>query len=98
MLGVAKRGLPVAKEIKGIKEGFLLVTGFLACPCHLPFLLPALAGLLTGTVVGSFIERNTGWLIALATAYFIGVLIYFLRGNKSSGTVKSSEALEHVSE
>ncbi len=66
--------------MKGIKSAFLLLTAFLTCPCHLPFLLPALAALLAGTVVGAFIAENIGWLIALATLYFVGVVTYFLRG------------------
>lgn len=94
MLGVAKHGLPVAKGIKGAKEGFLLVTGFLTCPCHLPFLLPALAGLLVGTAVGAFISENTGLLIAVATIYFFGVVLYFLSGRG----VRSSETRERTNE
>lgn len=60
---------------KGIKDVFLLITGFITCPCHLPFVLPALAG----TALGAFIADNKGLLIALATIYFVGVIIYFLR-------------------
>jgi len=79
---------------RGIKNAFLLFTGSLTCPCHLPFVLPALAGLLAGTAVGAFIANNTGFLIALATVYFVGVVIYFLRGYKSSGMEKTSKAPE----
>lgn len=63
----------------GMKKALLLFTGLLACPCHLPFVLPALAGLFAGTAVGAFIERNRGLLIAAATACFVGVLLYFFR-------------------
>lgn len=73
---------------------FLLVTGFLTCPCHLPFLLPALAALLAGTAVGAFIAENTGLLIALSTVYFLGVVIYFLLAKGG----RSSESLERSSE
>ena len=81
-------------KIKGMKGALLLFTGFLTCPCHLPFVLPALAALLAGTAVGAFIGDNTSLLIALATVYFVGVVIYFLKGCKSSGMEKSSKALE----
>jgi cytochrome c biogenesis protein CcdA len=81
-----------------MKKVFLLVTGFLTCPCHLPFVLPVLAGLLAGTAVGGFIAENTGLLIALATVYFIGVVVYFLRWNTSSGTEQSSESRERLHE
>ncbi len=73
-----------------MKKGFLLVTGFLTCPCHLPFLLSALAALLGGTAIGAFIAENTGLLIALASIYFIGVVLYFLRGKKSAGAGRSA--------
>lgn len=78
-----------------MKRVFLLVTGFLTCPCHLPFLLPALAALLAGTAVGAFISENTGLLIALATVYFVGVVIYFLSGKRRE---RSSKPLERVRE
>lgn len=68
--------------MKGAKDIFLAVTGFLTCPCHLPFVLPAVAGLLAGTAVGAFIAENTVLLIVLATIYFVGVLGYFLRGTR----------------
>lgn len=81
-----------------IKRTFLLVTGFLVCPCHLPFVLPALAGLLAGTAVGGFIAENTGLLIALATLYFVGVVVYFLSVGRRSGSEGSSQVLERSRE
>lgn len=72
--------LPMAKMFRGIQNVFLLITGLLTCPCHLPFVLPALAGLFAGTAIGAFITDNTGWLITLASLYFVGVVIYFLKG------------------
>jgi mercuric ion transport protein len=79
----------------GIKRAFLLVTGAITCPCHLPFVLPALAAGLAGTAVGAFIGDNTGLLITLATIYFFGVVIYFLRRRTTRGTERPSEGLEH---
>ncbi len=81
----------MAKTFRGIKNVFLLITGFLTCPCHLPFVLPALAGLFAGTAIGAFIAEKTELLIALATIYFIGVVLYFLRGKKSAGAGRSAE-------
>ncbi len=88
----------MAKMFRGIKNTFLLLTGFLTCPCHLPFLLPALAALLAGTAVGTFIADNTGLLIALATIYFVGVVVYFLSRDKRSGSQRLSRAMERSRE
>lgn len=75
-----------------MKRIFLLFSGFLTCPCHLPFVLPALAALLAGTTVGAFIAQNTGGLIGLATVYFVGVVIYFFSGSRTSGkTIRAPE-------
>jgi len=81
-----------------IKKAFILVTGFLTCPCHLPFVLPALAAGLAGTTLGAFISENTGLLIALATAYFVGGVFYFLCLNRSSGREQSSDSPERLHE
>lgn len=77
---------------KRIKAAFLLITGFITCPCHLPFVLPVLAAALAGTATGAFISENTGLLIALATVYFLGVVIYFLlaRGGRSLESLERS--------
>lgn len=78
----------------GIKNAFLLITGFLTCPCHLPFVLPALAAGLAGTALGAFIADNTGLLIALATIYFVGVVIYFSTGRKNRERETPSESVK----
>ena len=51
--------------------GVLLVTGFIACPCHLPLTLSFAVVLLGGTAIGSFIAANTGLVYGIAGAYFI---------------------------
>ncbi len=49
----------------------LAVTGFVACPCHLPLTLPLVVGVLGGTGLGGFIGANTSWIYGIATGYFI---------------------------
>ncbi|MBI4340627.1 MAG: hypothetical protein HY680_11860 [Chloroflexi bacterium] len=51
--------------------GILTITGFIACPCHLPLTLPLALGVLGGTGVGSFVGAHTGLIYGLATGYFI---------------------------
>ena len=51
--------------------GGLAVTGFAACPCHLPITLPILVGILGGTGVGAFIAANSGLIYGLFAAYFV---------------------------
>lgn len=67
--------------------GYLLTaTAFIACPCHLVFLLPLAAGLLGGTALGASLAANTGWVIAATSVYFVGALaggLYLLNRRKS---------------
>lgn len=73
--------------------GVLTVTGFVACPCHLPFTLPLVLGVLGGTGLGSFIGANTGLIYGVFTGYFIagiGVGWYLLnRRQRAEGAVCS---------
>ncbi len=70
----------MANGLKAAKGSFLFITAFITCPCHLPFVLPALAALLAGTAIGAFIAENTVPIIVLAAIYFVGVVAYWLRG------------------
>ena len=66
--------------------GFLTVTGFIACPCHLPLTLPLLLGVLGGTAAGSFIGANKGLIYGIATGYFVlgmGLGIALLRRKRT---------------
>ena len=65
--------------------GVLLVTGLIACPCHLVITLPIILGLLAGTGVGAILGANTGLVYGVAGAYFIVALVsgwYVLNSKK----------------
>ncbi len=64
----------------------LAVTGFVACPCHLPLTLPLIVGVLGGTGLGGFIGANTSWVYGIATGNYIsgiGVGWYLLMRKKT---------------
>ena len=65
----------------------LLVTGIIACPCHLIITLPLVLGLLAGTGVGAILGANTGLVYGIAGGYFIVALAagwYLLNRKRSS--------------
>ena len=66
--------------------GVLLVTGFIACPCHLIITLPIALGLLAGTGVGAILANNTGFVYSIAGGYFIVALAagWYLLNRKRS--------------
>jgi hypothetical protein len=53
----------------------LLITGFLACPCHFPLTLALLSALFGGTALGNSLATYTGLAVGLSTGYFIAALI-----------------------
>ncbi len=57
-----------------IKGYALLITGFLACPCHLPVTMPILLALTAGTALGAFLANNVWGIVALSTIYFVVAL------------------------
>ena len=76
--------------------GVLTVTGFVACPCHLPFTLPLVLGVLGGTGLGSFIGANTGLIYGVFTGYFIagiGVGWYLLNRRQRAERAVCQSAL-----
>jgi len=73
--------------VGNIWGGVLAVTGFAACPCHLPITLPILVSILGGTGVGAFIGANTGLIYGLFAGYFVaGVAggMYLLNRKRSA--------------
>ncbi len=66
--------------------GVLLVTGLIACPCHLIITLPLILGLLAGTGVGAILAANTGLVYGIAGGYFIVALAagWYLLNRKRS--------------
>jgi hypothetical protein len=88
----------MAKMFRVIKNIFLILTGLLTVPCHLPLLLPALAAFLAGTTVGAFINTHSGLLTALATVYFVAIITYFLSPDTRGEGRRSSQATERSRE
>lgn len=71
--------------MSNIWGGVLAATGFIACPCHLPFTLPLLIGVLGGTGIGAGVAANIGLIYVIATGYFIlaiGVGVFLLNRKK----------------
>ncbi len=67
--------------------GVLVVTGFIACPCHLVITLPLILGVLGGTGLGAFLSDNQGLVYGVTTGYFIVGLaggIYLWNRRKSN--------------
>lgn len=55
------------------------ITAFLACPCHLPIILPLLLALLARTPLAGLFEVNPGLLVLGALFYFVFGLILAFR-------------------
>lgn len=75
---------------RSLKGWVLLITGFIACPCHFPLTLGILFALAGGTALGGFLRSNV-WLIYLAgAAYFLGALYLGARliGQEEGGQPK----------
>ena len=68
--------------------GVLVVTGFIACPCHLVITLPIVLGLMAGTGAGAILAANTGLVYVIAGGYFVVALAggWYLLNRKRSKT------------
>ncbi len=66
--------------------GVLVVTGFIACPCHLIITLPIFLGLIAGTGLGAILAANTGVVYVVAGGYFVVALAagWYLLSRKRS--------------
>ncbi|MBI3943156.1 MAG: hypothetical protein HY326_09100 [Chloroflexi bacterium] len=54
-------------------RGYVAMTiGFLACPCHLVWILPLLLVATAVPAVGIWLEGHQTWLYALGTLLFLG--------------------------
>ena len=60
---------------RSIGSSLLLITGFLACPCHLPLTLPLLVALFGGTALGTWLSTHTGLVIGLSAGYFLAAIV-----------------------
>ena len=80
--------------MSNIWGGVLAVTGFIACPCHLPFTIPLFLGILGGTGAGGFVAANINLVYGFATGYFVlgvGVGVYLLNRKKRNVREVSDE-------
>src|SRR6266536_6478765 len=73
-LPLARFSIRQASELEGNREApmrrsvgssLLLITGFLACPCHVPLTLPLLVALFGGTALGTWLSTHAGLMIGL---------------------------------
>jgi len=53
----------------------LIITGFLACLCHLPLVLPLALTLLAGTAMGGWLANHIRLIYSLSAAYFVVALL-----------------------
>lgn len=83
----------LSRNMRGI---FFLVTGFIACPCHLVVTLPILLTLTAGTAVGAFLANNVWLIAAMASVYFIAAMGLGLRAFWRDDSPKSAQATTTV--
>ncbi len=60
----------VPKKSKGLRGTLLVLTAFIACPCHLPITL----ALIGGTTFGLFLTENLLWIVPILGVYFVWAL------------------------
>ena len=65
--------------LRTLGQRAMLITGLLACPCHLPLMLPLAMGLIGGTALGAWVSSNMTLVYILSTAYFVVALLVSLR-------------------
>lgn len=60
---------------RSIGSSLLLITGFLACPCHVSLTLPLLVALFGRTALGTWRSTHTGLVIGLSAGYFLAAIV-----------------------
>jgi hypothetical protein len=60
---------------RSIGSSLLLITGFLACPCHGALTLPLLVALFGGTALGTWLSTHTGLVLGLSAGYFLAAIV-----------------------
>jgi len=58
-----------------VRGSIWMLTGFLACPCHLPVTIPIILGLTAGTAFAGFLANNLWVVGAISTVYFLVALV-----------------------
>jgi len=61
---------PFPERSISLKGTLLVLTAFIACPCHLPITL----ALLGGTGFGLFLTENLLWVVPILGIYFVWAL------------------------
>jgi len=79
-----------------LQSAFWMLTGLLACPCHLPLTLPLVLGLTAGTTLGVVLTKNLWVVAAISTMYFVGALALGFRSLRRNGA-RYALPLVHVS-
>jgi len=62
-----------------IKAYIASVVALIACPCHLPLMLPLLISLTAGTVFSAWLVQNTILIGLISTGIFAGSLALAVR-------------------
>lgn len=65
--------------MKNVGVWALGLTGFLACPCHLPVTLGLIVGVFGGSAFGAFLLANPVIIYAVFTAYFLTGMVVLYR-------------------
>jgi hypothetical protein len=78
---------------RSVGSYFFLITGFLACPCHVPLTLPLLIALFGGTALGGWLATHTGLVIGLSTGYFITAVVvgFWLLNDRGNRRARSPD-------
>jgi hypothetical protein len=66
------------KAASELKKRILLITGFLACPCHLPITILLFVALFSGTLIATWLTNNQLLVYIISTIYFLIVVSYFV--------------------